>query len=68
VAKQPRSWWPVEGEIRLLKRYDKVAVGGEQVIGPYDEESCARVVNHPRESGIYAGAEPCLDGRRPWTA
>jgi hypothetical protein len=56
VAKQPRSWWPVEGEIRLSERHDKVAVGGEQVIGPYDEESCARVVNHPRESGNQCGS------------
>jgi hypothetical protein len=39
VAKQPRSWWPAEGEIRPLKRHDKVALGGEQVSGPYDEES-----------------------------
>ena len=36
VAKRPRSWWPAEGEIRLSKRHDKVAVGGEQVVGPYE--------------------------------
>jgi hypothetical protein len=35
AAKRPRSWWPAEGEIRLSKRHDKVAVGGEQVVGPY---------------------------------
>jgi hypothetical protein len=35
AAKRPRSWWPAEGEIRLSKRHDKVALGGEQVIGPY---------------------------------
>ncbi len=36
AAKRPRSWWPAEGEIRLSKRHDKVAVGGEQVVGPYE--------------------------------
>jgi hypothetical protein len=35
----PRSWWPAEGEIGLLKRHDKVAVGGEHVSGSCDEES-----------------------------
>src|SRR3981081_1497122 len=35
AAKRPRSWWPAEGEIRLSKRHDKVAMGGEQVVGPY---------------------------------
>lgn len=39
MVKQPRSWWPAEGETRLSKRHDEVALGGEQVIGPYDEES-----------------------------
>ncbi len=39
AAKRPRSWWPARGETRSLKRHDKVALGGEQVIGPYDEES-----------------------------
>ena len=36
AAKRPRSEWPAEGEIRLSKRHDKVAVGGEQVVGPYE--------------------------------
>ena len=40
MAKQPGSWWPAEGETRLSKRHDKVATGGEQVLGPYVEESC----------------------------
>jgi hypothetical protein len=44
VTKQPRSWWPAEGEIRPSKRHDEVALGGEQVIGPYVEESDCRVV------------------------
>lgn len=48
MAKQPRSWWPVEGETRLPKRHDEVAMGGEQVFGPYDEESC-RVESQPRK-------------------
>jgi hypothetical protein len=62
VAKQPRSWWPAEGEIRLSKRHDKVALGGEQVIGPYDKQSCARVVTEPCQSRSQAGAEPGADG------
>ena len=66
MTKQPRSWWPVEGETRLSKRHDKVALGGEQVTSPYDEESQARVVTRPRENGNRAGAEPLHDGRRPW--
>src|SRR6266511_3988889 len=66
VAKQPRSWWPAEGETRPSKRHDNVAVGGKQVIGLYDEESC-RVEKPPRESGKQAGAEPRPHGRRPWT-
>jgi hypothetical protein len=45
-----------------LKRHDKVALGGEQVIGPYDEESCIRVVTVPCLSGKRAGAEPGLRG------
>ena len=40
MTKQPRSWWPAEGETRLSKRHDKVAFGGEQVLGPYVKESC----------------------------
>jgi hypothetical protein len=50
VTKQPRSWWPAEGETRPSKRHDNVAVGGKQVIGLYDEESC-RVVNHRASAG-----------------
>lgn len=41
VAKQPGSWWPAEGEIRLSKRHDKAPSGGEQAASPYDEESCS---------------------------
>jgi hypothetical protein len=44
MTKQPRSWWPAEGEIRLSKRHDEAALGGERVIGPYVEESDSRVV------------------------
>ena len=40
MTKQPRSWWPVEGETRLSKRHDEVVLDGERVIGPYDQESC----------------------------
>src|SRR5207244_13451043 len=40
MAKQPRSWWPAGGETRPSKRHDKVALGGEQRTGPYDEECC----------------------------
>jgi hypothetical protein len=39
MTKQPRSWWSAEGETRPSKRHDKVALGGEQVIGLHDEES-----------------------------
>lgn len=47
--KQPCSWWPAEGETRLSKRHDKVAMGGKQVFGPYGEESCRVVI--PTERG-----------------
>ena len=57
MTKQPRSWWPAEGEIRLSKRHDKVVLGGEQVIGPYDEESC-RVVKNPLLVQGQVGVEP----------
>ena len=40
MAKQPGSWRPARGETRPSKRRDKVALGGEQVLGPYVEESC----------------------------
>jgi hypothetical protein len=43
MAKQPRSWWPAEGETRPSKRHDEVPLGGEQPTGPYDEESCRLV-------------------------
>jgi len=66
MTKQPRSWWPAEGEIRLSKRHDKVVLGGEQVIGPYDEESC-RVVKNPLLVQGQAGVESWLLGRRPRT-
>jgi len=40
MDKQPCSWWPTEGETRPAKRHDEAALGGEQVLGPYVEESC----------------------------
>jgi hypothetical protein len=43
MAKQPRSWWPAEGETRPSKRHDEAPLGGEQPTGPYDEESCRLV-------------------------
>jgi hypothetical protein len=61
VAKQPRSWWPAEGETRPSKRHDNVAVGGKQVIGLYDEESC-RVVNHPARAGSKREPSPAQTG------
>ncbi len=52
MTKQPRSWWAVEGETRLSKPHDKVAVlGGEQACGPYDEESCVSVDMVPARAG-----------------
>ena len=58
MAKQPRSWWPARGETRASKRHDKVALGDEQVVGPYDEESCARVVNKPAKAGTSGSRAP----------
>ena len=46
MTKQPCSWWPASGETRASKRHDKGPLGVEQVVGPYDEESC-RVVSFP---------------------
>jgi len=51
MTKQPRSWWPAEGETRLSKRHDEVVLDGEQVIGPYDEESCRVVKLNPAGAG-----------------
>jgi hypothetical protein len=51
MTKQPRSWWPAEGETRPSKRHDKVALGGEQVIGLHDEESRIRAVSRPVKAG-----------------
>jgi hypothetical protein len=62
AAKRPRSWWPAEGETRPLKRHDKVALGGEQVIGPYDEESCIRVVKVPCMQGEERESSPDYEG------
>lgn len=63
MMKQPCSWWPAEGEARPSKRHDKVALGGEQGIGPYDEESRHRIVTVPAMREKRAGAEPRHDGR-----
>lgn len=41
MAKQPRSWWPAEGETRLSKRHDEVPLGGKQVLGPYERNPAA---------------------------
>jgi hypothetical protein len=52
MTKQPCSWWAMEGETRLSKPHDKVAVvGGEQAGGPYDEESCVSAVSVPARAG-----------------
>ena len=51
MTKQPCSWWAVVGETRMLKPHDKVALGGEQACGPYDEESCASAVTSPARAG-----------------
>jgi hypothetical protein len=56
VAKQPCSWWPAEGETRLSKRHDKVALGGEQVIGPYERNPVAASLTKPREIGDKCGS------------
>jgi hypothetical protein len=66
-AKQPRSWWPAEGETRLSKRHDQVPLGEERVFGPYERNPAASIACPCRCRG-KAGAEPCLWGRRPWTA
>lgn len=58
AAKRARSWWPAEGEIRLLKRHDKVALGGEQVIGPYERKPVSASLDNPWRPGKHAGAEP----------
>jgi hypothetical protein len=51
MTKQPCSWWAVVGETRMPKPHDKVALGGEQARGPYDEESCASAVRNPARTG-----------------
>jgi hypothetical protein len=56
MARQPRSWWPAEGETRLSKRHDEVPTGGEQVVSPYDEESCR--VNRLRPAQVGRKREP----------
>jgi RNA-directed DNA polymerase len=64
MTKQPRSWWPAEGETRRSKRHDKVASGGEQVHGPYVEESCRVVIACKREPSLAEVGEGhgrCLD-------
>jgi hypothetical protein len=58
MTKQPRSWWPAGGETRASKRHDKVALGDEQVVGPYDEESCERVVSKPAKAGTSGSRAP----------
>ena len=49
VTKQPCSWWAASVETLPSKPHDKVATGGEQARGPYDEESCVSAVSYPRE-------------------
>ena len=56
MAKQPCSWWPAEGETRLSKRHDKVASGGEQVIGPYERNPVVASLTKPREIGDKCGS------------
>ena len=51
MTKQPCSWWVASGETLPLKPHDKVALGGEQARGPYDQESCASVVTYPTKVG-----------------
>ncbi len=66
MTKQPCSWWAASGETLPSKPHDKVAnLGGEQVYGPYDEESCVSVVSLPVETE-RTGAEPLFWRRRPW--
>ncbi len=63
MTKQPRSWWPAEGETRLSKRHDKVAMGGEQLVGPYDEESCG-VVSMDSAQADVCGCRACRIGAK----
>jgi hypothetical protein len=68
MAKQPRSWWPAEGETRPSKRHDKGALGVEQVTGPQHQANPAASLPLARCCRAQAGAEPGLRGRRPWKA
>ena len=58
MTKQPCSWWAASGEILPLKPHDKVALGGEQARGPYDEESCASAVRVPARAGRSGSRAP----------
>ena len=61
MTKQPCSWWATSLETLPSKPHDKVASGGEQTRGPYDEESCVSVVRYPRERKERKPS-PCLRG------
>jgi hypothetical protein len=58
AAKRPRSWWPAGGETRSLKRHDKVAVGGEQVIGPYERNPVSASLVPPHQRDTYGCRAP----------
>jgi hypothetical protein len=58
MIKQPCSWWVMEGETRLLKPHDKVALGGEQARGPYDEEAYVSAVSVPVKAGRSGSRAP----------
>jgi hypothetical protein len=61
MAKQPRSGWPAAGETAPSKRHDKVLLEGEQVVGPYDEESC-RVESLPLHQQGTSGSRARASG------
>lgn len=62
AAKRPCSWWPAEGEIRLSKRHDKVAMGGEQVIGPYVRNPVSASSDYPATAGDIRVPSPVHTG------
>ncbi len=69
MAKQPRSWRPAEGEIRPSQRRDEVVLDGERVSGPYVEESCRAVKNHPAVAGtggsrVLVARTKAMDGAK----
>jgi hypothetical protein len=61
VTKQPRSRWPAAGETAPSKRHDEVLLEGEQVVGPYDEESC-RVDSLPLHQQGTSGSRTRASG------